>query len=170
MRFIFKMKSEFKNFNKKNGFTIMELLVVFSLLSLIMCITLTGFKNSDYTEKIRDEAYFAKVKGSFLKVRLKASQGEILHSSITLTQDGAVYFTGGSNYPKLSIKDSSYFTYLEGKKVEGATILTSSNFKNLVQGASNNGFTISIDKKGKLLGKLVFQVGTSAYREEYYEN
>ncbi|MFB0917632.1 MAG: type II secretion system protein [Clostridiaceae bacterium] len=156
--------------NKKRGFTIMELLVVMSLFSLIISVTISGFKKSDYTEKIRNEAYFAKVKGSFLKVRLKASQGEIVHSSITLTQDGSVYFTGGSNYPKLSVKDSGYFTYLEGKKLDGATILTSPNFKNLIQGASNNGFTIGIEKKGKLLGKLIFQVGTSAYREEYYDN
>ncbi len=166
------MRRKFRRWEDRphaRGFLTMELLVFMMLLAGIMGMSLSGFDHAQYTERIETEAFAAKVKGAFIRVRLRAANGEFSYTTLCFNPDGSIQYTGGGKAPKTAVKVSGYSAYIEGRKGVQIFMNTTMSFKNMVSGASNSGFTICLDRGGKLIGRLIFQVGTSSFREEYYE-
>lgn len=149
---------------KQRGFLLLELLLVLTLFSLTITLSVTALKPRGFQEHVRDVAFLNRLKGAILEQRIRCVREPGIGYNFVLPGNGTVlFYRQGSLYLKLAEPD--YQVWIEeGVPVQ---IQTFWDFKSRTK-EGNNGFTISIFKKGQLLAKLIYQVGTSTFREEFY--
>lgn len=149
---------------RKNGFTVWELLVALVVLSAVSSFTIANFPMGPFKAEVRDTAFMNRLKGAILEQRIRCVKEPGIGYNFILDGSGSVRFQRqGSVYLKLD--DPAYRAYIQKGVWSG--VVTLWDFTSCTM-QGTNGFTISVYKDGRLLGRLIFQVATSTFREEYY--
>lgn len=149
---------------KKRGFSLLEVVFALSLFSLILSLTIKPFKMESFQREISDKVFMNQLKSAITNQRIRAAREHSLSYHFVLNGKGSVCFTySGKDY--LVIDDPIYRVKL--KSGQWTSILTTPDFKNQTNNGQN-AFSIYIYRKGQLMGELVFQVGTSTFREKYH--
>lgn len=149
----------------KKAHLLMEMAVVLSLLALILGLTLPPFLSNHLKDRVKDRAFINGVKSAILDQRMRSAREPAKAYSMTLLRDGTMRFNQG---PNVYFKITSGTYQVAVNLGELTTIYTLPDFKNRTQ-YGNNGFTINIYKNRQVISRLIYQVGTSAFREEYYD-
>lgn len=151
---------------KRRGFLLMELLFVMILFSVIMTVSITLLKPAAFQEHARDIEFMNELKGALLRHRIQSVREPTLGFVINLPGDGrAVFMRQGRT--QTVFDDPVYRIY--HRKGTFSQIVTRWNFKSLAGNPGSNAYTLRIYKKGRLMAELVYQLGTSTFRENYYE-
>ncbi|NLB22078.1 MAG: type II secretion system protein [Clostridium sp.] len=149
---------------KKRGFSLLEVVFALGLFSLILSLTIKPFKTESFQREIRDKVFMNQLKSAITDQRIRAVREHSIGYYFVLNGTGSVRFIGsGKEY--LVIDDPIY--RVKHKSGQWTSILTTTDFKNQTNNGQN-AFTILIFRKDQLMGELVFQVGTSTFREKYY--
>lgn len=149
---------------RRNGSTILEILVILMVVSTVAAVSVHNVPLGAFEREVSDVAFMNRLKGAITGQRIRAVKEPGIAYDFILDGSGSVRFQRkGSLYLKLD--DPTYRVYVQ----PGAwcKVLTLWGFTNrTLQGT--DGFTISVYKNSRLLGKLIFQVTTSTFREEFY--
>lgn len=151
-------------YERQKGFSLVETVFALTLFSLILSLSITPFKNKSFQKQVADQVFMNQLKGAITQQRIRAAREHSLGYSFVLNGTGSVRFTySGKDY--FVIDDPVYRVNLPSG--QWTSILTTTDFKNRTS-QGQNGFSIYIYRKDQLMGKLIFQVATSTFREEYY--
>ncbi len=159
-----KVKRRTTNLQKRRGFLLAEVLFALGLFSMVLLISIQSLNGNPYQERARDFAFMNQFKGAIVNQRVRAVREPGVGFNFVMPGDGRVLFNRHTS-TYLIMDDPDYRVYIQ--KGVWWKVLTLVNFKNSTS-QGTNGFTIEIFKKGTLLGKLIFQVATSSFREEFY--
>lgn len=148
----------------RRGFLTAELVIAMAVLTVILSFTLPHLAGIHYGDRVADRAFIHRLKSAILDQRIRALTDPGRSYSITVDGTGCVDFKcGAAIYRKLS--GPAYQVFVQ--KGVRTDIMSTINFRNRTWGGQD-GFTLGIWKNGHHLANLVFQVGTSTFREEYY--
>ncbi|PKK39219.1 hypothetical protein ABB02_01451 [Clostridiaceae bacterium JG1575] len=148
---------------KRKGSLLLELCLAFLLISLLLTWSLPRVSIRAYQEKTADRLFVQELKSSILKQRMEAARTRGKGFVFDLPGDGRVVFKTQGKIVKV-IEDPLRRCYV--LKRTYAQITTLRTFKNTTE-RGQTGFTLTIEKRGEPMARLIFQVGTSSIREEW---
>lgn len=150
---------------RRQGFSTLEILFAMMLLGVVLAISVPPLTNPRFRERIRDNAFMDGLKGAIIDQRVRYIREPGTGYNFIVDGKGAVRFNRqGVCY--LHLDDPVYRVYIQPDV--WVNVLTLADFKNRTS-TGQDGFTLSIHKSGRLMARLVFQVATSTFREEYYD-
>lgn len=149
---------------KKRGFLLAEGLVGLALMSLVLAVSLKSFRGEGFKAQTADREFMNKLKAAITEQRVRAVKEPGIGYQFVLPGDGAVHFRRQTKTYR-TLDEPDYRVYIQ--KGVHWQIITQRDFTSWTT-AGTNGFTILVYKKDRLLAKLIFQVVTSSFREEYY--
>ena len=158
------MKQKLKG--KRRGFLLAEVLFALAVFSIVLAMSIGTIGQTPFKERSRDIAFMNRLKGAIVNQRVRSVREPWVGYNFVMPGDGTVLFhRHTSTY--LILNDPDYKVYIE--KGVSWKVLMMPNFKSWTD-RGTNGFTITIDKRDKLMAKLIFQVVTSSFREEFNDN
>lgn len=151
---------------KRSGFLLAELVFVMMLMGIIMTVSISTLKPGTFQEHARDIAFMNDFKSALLRHRTQSVREPYFGYVIDLSGQGkAVFFKQGK--VQAVFDDPVYRIY--HKVGTFSRIVTRWNFKSVTGEPMSNAYTLQIYKSGTLMAELVYQLGTSAFREVYFE-
>lgn len=151
---------------KHRGFLLAELLFALFIFSIVLTISVQPLSQAPFKERARDVAFMNQLKGAIVNQRFRAVREPGVGYNFVLSSDGSVLFSRQTS-TYLILNDPDYRVYIQ--KGARTKVFAMSDFRNVTE-QGTSGFTITIEKRGKLMDKLIFQVVTSSFREEFYGN
>lgn len=149
---------------KQRGFSLLEVVLALSLFSLILSLTIKPFKTESFQREVQDQVFMNQLTSAITNQRIRAAREHSIGYYFVLNGQGSVRFVrSGKDY--LVIDDPIY--RVMHKSGQWTSILTTTEFKNQTQNGQN-AFTIVIYRKDQVMGELIFQLGTSTFREKYH--
>lgn len=148
----------------RRAFTILEIFYAMMLLSVVLMISLPPLRDQGFAARVRDTAFLDELKGAIIEQRVRTLKEPTIGYTFIIDGKGAVRFNR-SALCYHQINDPVYRVYIQpGAWVQ---VLTLTDFRNRLT-TGQDGFTIAVWRDGRIIARLIFQVATSTFREEYY--
>lgn len=149
---------------RRRAFSILEVFYAMLLFSVVLMIAVPPMRDQGFAARVRDTAFVDELKGAIIDQRMRSLKEPTIGHTFVIDGKGAVRFNR-SAICYHQINDPLYRVYIQpGAWVQ---VLTLPDFRNRLT-TGQDGFTIAVWRNDRIIARLIFQVGTSTFREEYY--
>lgn len=155
-----------RSLKKRPGFLLMELLLVMALFSAVLTVTITMLRPAGFQAHVQDVAFVNRFKGALLRHRMQSVREPTQGCVVDLPGDGRAIFKKQGK-PQTVFDDPVYRIY--HRKGTPSQIVTRWNFKSQMGHTGSTAYTLVIYKGDRLMTELIYQLGTSTFREVYHE-
>lgn len=152
---------------KRKGALLLEMVLSLAILAILLTVTFAGFFASPFRQRTANRAYMNSLKSALLDQRMRSVREPGHVYRFRIDSKGTVSFYRAATL-YMELKGEGYQTFVKGRRGASYEINTLWDFKNRAQ-EGNNGFTLNIYKDQRLIGQLIYQVGSSTFREVLLE-